>query len=266
VDFQTTSVRIARAKAHRKTIDEIWSEYLDEPDPYDTGIHVYDDGTGEITLQPSRPLPVALSLELGEMLYQLRAALDSCIYQAAIFDSRQDPPSYENALEFPICATERAFEDSAWKIAPLTNQTIREFIHDVQPCNIPNLSAGAVWVPETLRLLNDWARKDRHRRLHIVGSWPAWADPNLRVPEGVTIRSMTVVGLGLLLNEQSVLAEFCLDGWEPGMKIEANPDVAIDIASDEAPPPKDASDTLDTRTQRMIAVVRLVQETFEKAY
>jgi hypothetical protein len=203
----------------------------------------------------------------GELLYQLRAALDSCIYQAAIIDSRQDPPPHEDALEFPICLTESAFKSSTRKIAPLTNQLIRKFIHDVQPCNIPNLKAPeSAWLAEALALLNDWARKDRHRRLHIVGSWPSEADPKLRLPEGVTIRSMELVGLGLLLEEQSQLATFVLDSWEPGMKIEANPDCVIDIASDEAPPRKDSSDTFDMRTRVLIAGVDLITDAFERAY
>lgn len=266
--FQTSRDRIERAKAHRQAFGKAWSDFLDEPDPYDIGVHVNDDGTGELWIQPSRPLPIELSLELGELLYQLRAALDACIYQAAIIDSGQDPPPNENALEFPICATEATFKRSARKIAPLTNKRIRKFIHDIQPCNIPNLkAAGAEWLPETLALLNEWARRDRHRKLHVVGSWPAEADPQLRLPNGVTLRTMKVVGLGLLLDKRGQLATFVLDGWERGMQIEANPNAVIDVASDEAPPSKNPSDTLDMRTQQMIAAVEfIVTNPFEKTY
>jgi hypothetical protein len=268
VHFQTSRERVKRAKTHRQAFGKAWSDFLDEPDPYDIGVHVEDDGTGELWIQPSRPLPVVLSLELGELLYQLRAALDACIYQAAIIDSGQDPPPDENALEFPICATEKTFEASAWKIAPLTNQRIRKFIRDIQPCNIPKLKTpGAEWMPETLTLLNEWARKDRHRKLHVVGSWPSEADPQLRLPEGVTILSMKLVGLGLLLDEQKQLATFALNGWKRGMKIEANPNAVIDVASDEPPPPKESFYTLSMRAQQMIAAVEfIVTKIFEKAY
>jgi hypothetical protein len=91
-----------------------------------------------------------------------------------------------------------------------------------------------------------------------VGSWPSEADPQLRLPDGVAIRSMKIVGLGLLLDEKSQLATFALNSWEPGMVIEANPNVHIDVASDEGPPPKDTSDTLDMRTQQLIAAVDVV--------
>ena len=266
--FQTSRERIERAKAHGQAFGKTWSDFLDEPDPYDIGVHVNDDGTGELWIEPIHPLPVALSLELGELLYQLRAALDACIYQAAIIDSRQDPPPHENALEFPICATEATFKTSTRKIAPLKNQRVRKFIHDVQPCHIQYLKTpGAKWLPETLALLNEWARRDRHRKLHIVGSWPAEADPQLRLPDGVALVSMKLVGLGLLLEKQDQLATFVLDGWKRGMKIEANANAVIDVASDEPPPPTDLSNTLDMRVRQMIAGVEfIVTKVFEKAY
>ncbi len=73
---------------------------------------------------------------------------------------------------------------------------------------------------------------------------------------------MEIVGLGLLLDEESQLATFVRDGWEPGMHIEANPDVVIDVASNEPPSPKDASDTLNMRTKQMICCRRTHHEGF----
>jgi hypothetical protein len=122
-------------------------------------------------------------------------------------------------------------------------------------------------LPETLALLNEWARRDRHRKLHVVGSWPAEADPQLRLPDGVILVSMKLVGLGLLLEKQDQLATFVLHGWKRGMKIEANANAVIDVASDEAPPPTDLSNTLDMRVRQMIAGVEfIVTKVFEKAY
>ncbi|SRR6266699_612986 len=265
--FLTSRERIARAKTHREALGQAWAKFIDEPDAYDIGVRVEDEGTGGIWIQPTRPLPPVLSLEVGEMLYQLRAALDACIYQAAILESGLDPPPDENSLEFPICLTEATFNSSARKFRPLSNKKLRDFIRHVQPYYIPHLNTpGAEWLPETLAILNDWARKDRHRNLHIMGSWPSQANPQLRLPDGVTIRSMEIVGLGLLLGEESQLATFVLDGWKPGLHIEANPDVFIDVASNEPPPPKDASDTLDMRTKQMIAAVELVTKAFEQTY
>ena len=265
--FLTSRERIERAEDHRDAIGVAWGEFIDEPDSYEIGVHVDEAGLGEIWVQPTRPLPSIISLELGEMLYQLRAALDAMVYQAAIHETKQDPPPNEASLEFPICWKEKAFKSSESKIAPISDQKLRGFLRKVQPFYIPQLGApGAEWLPETLGMLNDWARKDRHRRLHVVGSWASEADPHLHLPDGVALRSMNVVGLGALLTDQNQLATFELDGWRRGLPIEANPDVFIDLASDEAPAARETSDTFDMRTQQLIAAVRFVLRAFEDTY
>jgi hypothetical protein len=65
---------------------------------------------------------VRLALDLGEFLYQLRAALDACIHQAAILESGKDPHPDEKALEFPICVSSEEFKNSGWKIRPLADK------------------------------------------------------------------------------------------------------------------------------------------------
>jgi hypothetical protein len=87
-----------------------------------------------------------------------------------------------------------------------------------------------------LRTLNEWARIDRHRRLNVVASWFSQADPKFRLPLGVSLASLLVAGDGFLEVENQI-ASFSLTGWVPGMPIEANPDLAIDIAVNEIPTP-----------------------------
>ncbi len=70
---------------------------------------------------------------------------------------------------------------------------------------------------------------------------------------------MDVVGLGAVFDEKGQLATFALEGWKQGMPVEANPDVFIEIASDEPPPAENASDTFKMRTQKLTAVVDLIR-------
>ncbi len=244
-----------------------WGEFLDEPEPYDFSVRVEDDGTGKLWIEPTKPVPSVLALELGELLYQLRAGLDAAIYQAAICDTGQDPPPDDNALEFPICRTVKGFERSARKIAPLTNRKLLAFIHKVQPCHISELKAeGAEWVPQTLELLNDWARKDRHRALHVVGSWPAAGEPLFDLPTGVKVVDVELTGIGKMLEGHQELARFVLSGWERDMKMSANPNTFIEIASSEDPPPRSPADTFEMRVKQLFAVVELVLKAFEQGY
>jgi hypothetical protein len=147
---------------------------------------------------------------------------------------------------------------------PLTKKR-RDIIESVQPYNAPALAEEyrVFNFNRTLAILNDWARKDRHRKLHIVGSWASNANPKVRLPDGVRLISLTARGDGFLEHE-SEIASFQLGGFVPGMKIEANPDVFVDVAVNEVPPPCADNDTLSNRVRAMViatgAIVRAIED------
>ena len=267
LQFETCRKRIERAKAHSKTFAELWNE-LSEEDPYSTFVNVDDDGAGRIWISPryERGLPDVFSLELGEMLYQFRSALDSCVYAAAIVESGQEPPPKEENLEFPICDSPAKFKKATWKIAPLTKKR-RDIIESVQPYKTPpdlRPEFRVFNINRTLAILNDWARKDRHRQLRVVGSWVSSARPKVRLPAGVELVFMGVTGDGFLEHE-SEIASFQLAGWVRGMTIEANPDVFIDVAVNDDPPPCADNDTLSERIVAMTIWVNAIVEEIEKS-
>src|ERR1700676_1513406 len=107
--FDTCRHRIDRAEFHADALAKIWNR-LDTNKTYTTRVKCNDDGTGEIFISPTNTDWLApFALEFGEMLYQLRAALDSCIYDCAVLQLRQNPPPKENSWLFPICSTPRDF-------------------------------------------------------------------------------------------------------------------------------------------------------------
>ena len=219
------------------------------------------DGTGRIFIRPKFPaLPPIFSLEFGEMIYQLRAALDGCIYQAAILETNRNPPPDEDYLEFPICATPKNFKNARRCIAPLPKD-VRAFIKSIQPYNAPKI----VPLNRALGILHDWARKDRHRYLHVLGSWASKVSPQLRLPNGVSLASMVVTG-SAFLKDESEIARFTLNGYIPGMEIKANPNLAIDISVDEATPACAASDTFNLRTFNIFFFVEVIVGAFESFF
>jgi len=268
--FENCWQRIDRADVHSKAFAKVWND-LSEEDTYSAGVRVDDDGTGRIWLEPMHfsGFPPLASLELGEMLHQLRAALDASIYECAIVETGKRPPPNEQHLEFPIFETSPGFAKNApGMLGPLT-QDRWDIIEAVQPYNISKLTLAPeqmVANPNcTLSILNDWARKDRHRRLHFVGSWASNASPKLRLPDGVSIASMVVSGAGFL-EQESQIAEFKLEGWVPGMHIQANPDVAIDVAIDEIPPACADNDTTGNRLLAMIGTVKGIVMQLEESF
>ncbi len=266
LEFETCRQRIYRAKTHSEAFAKFWSGI--EPDElYSTIISVDSDGAGGIWIEPRlESLPETLALELGEFLYQLRGALDACVYAAAILESGHDPPPDEKNLEFPICDSPDDFKKAGWKIRPLTKKR-RDIIEAVQPYNAPALEPELRVrnIHRTLAILNDWARKDRHRKLHLVGSWASHASPKLRVPSGVQIVSLSASGDGFL-EHQSKVTSFQLADWHPDMRIQGNPDVVIDVAVDEIPPPCADNDTLGERVTSMIIWVKGIVNAVEQSF
>jgi len=257
--FQNCWDRVERAEAHSKTLSESWNSFL-EKDAYSVESCVYSDGTGAIyvTAKYGLSFPTSFALQLGELLYQLRAALDGCVYTAAILDSWGKVPVNDHRLEFPICDSRSQFESNTRKIAPLSEQR-RLLIEAVQPYNTPEIPAEFMIgnYNRSLLILNDWARKDRHRRLHIVGSWTSGATPKLRIPAGTRLAYMNAVS-GAFLKDKCKIADFRIEGWKPSMNVQANPDLFIDVALDEPPPPCAANDTFGARITSMIHTVGVV--------
>lgn len=248
---------------HYRDFGELWNAFVGQDEPYSPFVRVDRDGQGIIYVDPNGLPAKELALEFGEMLYQLRAALDSLVYEVAILDSGQDPPPDAKQLEFPIRDSRTSFDHAARKFAPLTDQH-RTMIESIQPYDPENRTDGHRLIGETLQVINDLARKDRHGGLRVIASWGANRNPQIdTLPAGCSLAWLTTTPDGLLEHESEV-ARFKIDGWRPGLEFEANPNLTIDVTIEYAPPPRDDADTLSTRSKWMIAVVANLIEGFEQ--
>jgi hypothetical protein len=263
--FSVCWERIDRAETHRQAIAKIWSDFISDESVYAPLLYVNSEGTGSLWIEQLKPIPSAIALELGEFLYQLRAALDACIYEVACVIEGKRPPTDPDKFEFPICMTLKSWQGSGTqdKIKPLANEQ-RTIIESVQPCNIPPDLAPHV-LPysfnRALAILTDWARKDRHRKLHVVASWASNFNPMLRFPHGVSVAEFSALTDGVMIdvNRECKVASFRLKGWQDGMKLEGNPNLSLDVAIDESPTPCHDIDTLGHRVKAMkIAVDSII--------
>lgn len=264
LSFLGCHARVRRAEDHTDAFAKAWSEFL-EGESYAAHLEIEVDGTGTLSVVSGyEPLPAVFSLELGEILYQLRAALDAAIYACAIEETGEDPPPNARNLEFPICDTAESFKKSERKISPLTGQR-RQIVEAFQPFSIvQGLDPESAFLSphRALAILNDWARKDRHRTLHVVGSWGSRAQPMVAVPPPATLAYLMVTHDGFLEHDCEVAA-FKVDGYTAGMDVKANPNMFIDIAVDEGPPPSADNDTLGNRLKAMRIAVGAVVNALE---
>jgi hypothetical protein len=267
--FETCWKRIKRANAHRNTIATTWNDLIEKEDTYAPSVHVDDDGAGSLIVEPAYGdlLSSKVSLQLGEMLYQFRAALDACIYEAVALQTSKNPPADEKILEFPIRRCESDFKKDAWKLGPLIKER-RDIVEAVQPYNaLPTLSPNdrTYSFARAIGILNDWARIDRHRRLHVIGSWITKVDPEFRIPRGTRLVNLEVAASGLL-ERQNEVARFRVEGWSREMEIHANPNLSIDISLDEIPPACSEIDTFGRRLDVITAAVCRIVREFEISF
>lgn len=263
--LERSRLRLEQANAHRGRIAKLWNGFIEGDEPYVPVVQVDREGNGVIHVYPSDDFPGdELSLEFGEMLYQLRAALDSLVYEVAILDSGQDPPPDAEKLEFPFRGSEPKFDSVAWKIAPLTKQH-QDMIKSVQPYTAGEGDDAQRVVAESLDILNDWARKDRHRGLHVIAHWAANKDPLFDLPDGCALAWVAITHDDSLEKESEV-ASFRLAGYVPGMEVVADPNLTIDISINEPPQPRDDADTLNARVVNMHVVIDAIIEGFEKTF
>jgi hypothetical protein len=265
--FPVSRTRLKRAIAHGEALARDWNAIPDE-DLYTVKPLIDPTGYGQIRLIANKPIPEEFSLRLGEMLYHLRSALDAAIYQAAVYATGKNPPPDENKLEFPICTNAAEFPGLAKRRMAVLPQDVQDGIERVQPYNLGFVRPEDMVsnLNRSLGILNDLARKDRHRTLHVIGAWTHKLAPHFVLPDGVTLSTLDVMPNGYIGNE-TVLATFQLAGFRQGMtRLQANPMLALGIGIDEPPVPCHANDTFDRRLTEMINAVGSVIEALEKYF
>jgi hypothetical protein len=172
---------------------------------------------------------VPFSLQYGEMLYQLRAALDSCVYDAVVVHKGKNPPDNEDALMFPICVSPERFKESARRISPLPNE-LQTYIESVQPYKglVIQNNVGIWPISDILGYLGRWSIIDRHRRLHVVGTLPTKGTVQVTPPAGMTLDSLICEGDGIL-EDQSKIGICKIGNYVRGAKMKVNTQLAFQI-------------------------------------
>lgn len=266
-EYQAARTRLQRAINHGERLSQLWNDlpadFLCTPK-----VRLIDeDGNGDIIATNVGDIPDELSLLLGEQLYQLRSALDVCLYQAAIYATKQDPPPDEDKLEFPITNDPKKWPDVVNRRLSAFPISIQNAIERVQPYNDQSLPPQEMVksINRSLGILHDLARKDRHRKLHVVGSWPIDLDPQFKLPEGVMVDLLHVLPPSVL-REETVMVKFHLKGLRRGTQVSVNPQLRTNFGCDEPPAPCDPSDTFDRRLTEMINAVGSVIHAFERHF
>lgn len=212
-----------------------WNAF-DTTQAYASRPEVDDDGTGRFFLEPVKlDWTLPFSLELGEMLYQLRSALDSCVYDAAILKFGSDPPPNAQQWQFPITSDPSDFKEAIRRMKGIPPD-ITAIIERVQgysglACRFEGKQFD---FGPTLIALNDWARIDRHRKLHLVGTALTGGNLVIGHPVEMGIEYCNFIG-GEVLENQSEIARFKISNFLPGTTLHFQPAFTLEIMVNEDP-------------------------------
>jgi hypothetical protein len=259
--FKTCWDRVDRAEVHRQSLAKLWNG-LDTNSDYVSSAKMNDDGTGKFFITPVKTdwlLP--FSLEFGEMLYHLRSALDSCVYDAAILELKSDPPPDEQKWMFPVAADPAKFAEAVKRMPKITDD-MRRILETVQPyTTTTGTHEGKQWdIGPVLSILNDWARIDRHRKLHLVGTTLIDGKLGIGRPPEMAVEYCNFMQ-GNILEDQGEIAEFKLSNFVPGTKIHMDTQFTLKITVDETPRCE-----LEDISIAMMLSVQVVREIFERHY
>jgi len=114
---------------------------------------------------------------------------------------------------------------------------MRRLIETVQPyTGATGRAEGKEWnLGQTLSILNDWARIDRHRRLHLAGTAISKGNLQFRTPQGTGIEFCDFQSGKFLLEHDREVARFKVRNFVSGMEIYVDAQFAFEIVVDEVP-------------------------------
>lgn len=145
-------MRLERAGEHFEELQREIATYVDANERFSL---IKVEGQAATALMPPAPPPAQIGVIAGEVIYNLRAALDYLVYQLAILDSGKEV----NGTQFPIEAKPQGFKARRKTYLRGVNESHIAAIEALQPYN------GADWT----RVLRQLSNFDKHRALQIMG-------------------------------------------------------------------------------------------------
>jgi hypothetical protein len=147
----------------RASVDEFLKS-----EPFTLQLQRHDDSSITRAIQVVRikkEIPVGWSLIVGEIVHNLRSALDHLVYQLVIHETGSPPPSTYKKGQFPIFKTAEGFKSRG---APVMLKGVGvkavELIKSVQPFETEEGTKSPLWL---LSELSNW---DKHRSIPLTGA------------------------------------------------------------------------------------------------
>jgi hypothetical protein len=165
--MRTAWIKWARAVEHQRELAASGREFLGREAPS----YVCTDNAGDATdplirmewrINISQPYPERWSVLIGDVLTNLRAALDHTLWAAVELHS--GPPANPHRIQFPITSKPKDLRKAAADVQALVAPPVWDIIEALQP-----LHGGAEAHTAPLEILRWMSNVDKHRAVHVMG-------------------------------------------------------------------------------------------------
>lgn len=200
--------KLAQARKHLDTLDnEI--VLFDKSDPYSAGTYYDAKDEGYIArIHVSRDLPPEWSLIVGDMLHNMRSALDNLAYALVVAHSGKPTEQEARNIQFLVCDGPGEFKDRCARYLGKMSTGTQATIEGLQPYN-----AVTPGYRHPLSVVRDLSNVDKHRHIILTR---ATAEMSSIVLEGPGLPpGTTVVGFQGPFEEGTEIARWKYVGGPP---------------------------------------------------
>jgi hypothetical protein len=142
---------------------ERWAETHPPTFPVETKLHPGQDKPEKIVSIEIAPLPKEWSLDVGDILSNLRASLDHLAFELAVKGKGADLTGKEaGGSAFPVYGRSRPSASELRRQIGCIDPRAQTIIKRLQPCTVANYGDHELWILHTLNNI------DKHRTIHVV--------------------------------------------------------------------------------------------------
>jgi hypothetical protein len=164
LDSQPLRVRLRRVDSQVKRIEASYRRFEPRLERYRLSVEPNDDRTEHIErIYMDWRIPDWWSVAVGEVMHNLRAALDNLVWQLVIGNGHKPGQQHE----FPIASDEGWYEKRAPGKLRHVPAAAKRVIDQVQPYRRPakELRVHPLWIVHNLN------RIDKHHLLHVIAAY-----------------------------------------------------------------------------------------------
>lgn len=180
--------KLDHAKVHIARLTQACEEYRERKPVEVRAESVTTPGEVVYRFHQSTPVPVQISLILGDVLHNLRSALDSLMLALVRLDMDRDlTEEEERVCQFPIAPNAKAFKDNLSRATALglISDQLRASLREGQPFRLLERykamdvqGADALTYEEEAKFnplvaVNRLSNIDKHRRVAVAAWWPS---------------------------------------------------------------------------------------------